>query len=72
MPVELGTPSAIVSVFNTGRNDILKASMKLSTPSGVEFTHKDAALVGESPSVLWHIPMVSLLTFCQVVFHWIA
>ncbi|PSR94078.1 hypothetical protein PHLCEN_2v4506 [Hermanssonia centrifuga] len=42
--IELGTPAKIVLVLSTGRNDVSKAMVRLSAPSGVKFQPELAEL----------------------------
>ncbi len=42
--VELGTPAKIVLVLSSGRNDVSKAMVRLSAPSGVKFQPELAEL----------------------------
>ncbi|KAI0797709.1 trafficking protein particle complex subunit 10 [Abortiporus biennis] len=50
--IELGTPPRLVAAFASGRNFVVKATVKLSAPSGVLFTMKDAVVVGEEKATL--------------------
>ncbi|CAL1704950.1 unnamed protein product [Somion occarium] len=50
--MELGTPARIVVAFNTGRNHVTRASVKLSAPSGVEFRHNEATLIDSDNDAL--------------------
>lgn len=43
--VELGTPACSIVAISTGRNTLAEATIKLTAPSGVEFSHDQASLV---------------------------
>lgn len=44
---ELGTTSHLLLVISTGRNDISRATIKLTPPSGVQFNYSAARLEAE-------------------------
>ncbi|OBZ75937.1 Trafficking protein particle complex subunit 10 [Grifola frondosa] len=45
--IELGTPSRMMAVLSTGRNDIATATLKLSAPSGIQYKYPEATLNGD-------------------------
>ncbi|KZT68199.1 hypothetical protein DAEQUDRAFT_693019 [Daedalea quercina L-15889] len=44
--IELGTPASMMVSLQTGRNDISIATLKLVSPSGVQFHYKEAEIDG--------------------------
>lgn len=49
--VELGSPQHLLLTVTTGRNEVVWATIRLSSPSGATFTTSDAVLDGEG---WWH------------------
>ncbi|KAI9065113.1 hypothetical protein FKP32DRAFT_1674998 [Trametes sanguinea] len=45
--IELGTPSRVMVVLWTGRNDVATARLQLGAPSGIQFKYQEAEVTGE-------------------------
>ncbi|CDO72874.1 hypothetical protein BN946_scf185002.g59 [Trametes cinnabarina] len=45
--IELGTPSRVMVVLSTGRNEAATARIQLTAPSGIQFKFHDAEVIGE-------------------------
>ena len=48
--VELGIPPRVVLVLSTGRNDVSKAMLRISSPGGIQYQLEEAEVEGEGMS----------------------
>ncbi|KAI0636805.1 trafficking protein particle complex subunit 10 [Trametes polyzona] len=47
--IELGTPSKVMVILSTGRNEVATAQVKLHAPSGIQFKYQQVELTGDEP-----------------------